>query len=100
MIGATYLWPKSPLNPVYPPGSSGSRSPVLEDEQIALFCAQWIPIPTKSAVGCLGLVAAPCRAGEFAPNSVGMSILRLSRAVSSVATEPTLYPAALGRSLR
>src|SRR6266566_3741214 len=95
MIGATYLWPKSPLNPKYPPGSSGSGSglPVLEDEQIALFCAQWIPIPTKSAVACFGLVAASIASGDFAPNTVEMSILGFSRIVFAVATEPTLQPA-------
>jgi len=49
--GSTYFAPKSPLNPVYPPGSSGSWS----GSALALFaqtlcgdCEQWTAMPTKS----------------------------------------------------
>src|SRR5256712_14164973 len=95
MMGATYLWPKRPLYPVYPPGSLGSRSgsPVLEGEQVGLFCAQWMPIPTKSANAWPGFAVTSCACGEFGPNTVGISIAVFSSMEFAVATVPTLQPA-------
>ena len=53
IAGSTYLAPKSPWNPEYPPGSSGSGSLFAWLELAHLLdevWAQWIAIPTKSVV--------------------------------------------------
>src|SRR5258708_5123744 len=95
ICGATYLLPYKALYPASPPGSSGSRScsPVLAEEHIASPAAQWIPIPTKSANACPGLLATSCACTEPAPKTVGMSVAIFSRIVFAVATAPTLHPA-------
>jgi hypothetical protein len=56
-------------------------------------CAQWTPIPTKSANAWPGFAATSAASGELAPKTVGMSIAVFSRIVFAVATEPTSQPA-------
>src|SRR5216110_64013 len=63
------------------------------EEQRALPRAQWTPIPTKSANACPGLAVTSAASGEFAPNTVGISVAVFSRIVLAVATDPTLQPA-------
>src|ERR1051326_4593741 len=93
--GATYLAPNRPLKPMYPPGSSGSLSgsAPLAVEQRALPCAQWTPMPTKSANAWAGLAVTSAACGEPAPKTVGMSVAMFSSTVLAVATWPTLQPA-------
>src|SRR5947209_8832790 len=95
ICGATDLLPKSPLNPVYPPGSSGSLSawPPLAEEHSVLLCAQWMPIPTKSAVARVGFALTSAACGEFGPKTVGISVAMFSSTVFAVPTAPTLQPA-------
>src|SRR5712692_8533769 len=83
------------MYPEEPPSSSGSRSdlPLLAAEQRALPRAQWTPIPTKSANACPGLFFTSIASGEFAPNTVGISMAVFSRIVFAAATAPTLQPA-------
>src|SRR5438132_13666215 len=104
ITGFTYLAPNSARKPLYPPGSSGSVSGrACFDLHSAEPCAQWMPIPTKSACdfgAVFGVVVdAPYSAltwaasAEVGPKTVGMSIPVFSRMVLAVATEPTLHPA-------
>src|SRR5215470_20413442 len=98
ITGSTYLAPNSPLKPVYPPGSSGSRSgrawfaSVHKDDP----CAQWTPMPTKSANDWVPAAppspATSVASGEGEPNTVGMSIAVFSRIVFAVATAPKSQP--------
>src|SRR5438477_13219360 len=50
-------------------------------------------MPTKSAKAWPGLDATSMAWGEFAPNTVGISVAMFSRMVLAVATAPTLQPA-------
>src|ERR671937_1712017 len=95
ITGSTYLAPKRPLKPAYPPGSSGSRSgrPWLAAEHTVEVWEQWMPMPTKSAKAWPGLVATSAASGEPAPKTVGMSIAVFSRIVFAVATAPKSQPA-------
>src|SRR5262249_51246145 len=89
----------SALYPVYPPGSSGSRSglPLFAVEQIAEPRAQWIPSPTKSANDWVPAAppspATSIASGEPAPKTVGMSMAVFSRTVLAAPTAPKSQPA-------
>src|SRR5207247_8984347 len=70
-----------------------SGRPWLAAEQVASPCAQWTPIPTKSANAWPGFAATSAASGDAGPNTVGMSIAVFSRTVFAVATAPTSQPA-------
>src|SRR5918911_4050658 len=95
IFGATYLFPNRPLNPLYPPGSSGSTSgrPLFADEHRAAPFAQCTAIPTKSANACPGSDLTSAASGEVAPNTFGTSGPMFSSTVFAVATPPQLQPA-------
>src|SRR5712692_8128984 len=52
-----------------------------------------MPIPTKSAKACPGLVATSMAWGEPAPKTVGMSVAMFSSTILAVETAPKLQPA-------
>ena len=99
--------PKTPLKPVYPPGSSGRRSSCDGAvAQTAESWAQWMAKPTKSvwararaAVpdGAAADAFASVACGDGLPNTLVMSPLALvlvfSRTVLAVATAPKSQPA-------
>src|SRR5882724_3001972 len=95
ITGLTYFAPNSPLNPEYPPGSSGNKSgrAWLEAAHNAEPCAQCTPMPTKSAKPCGGFAATSAASSELGPNTIGMSIAVFSRIVLAVATAPKSQPA-------
>ena len=94
ITGLVYFAPNSPWKPVYPPGSSGSRSGLaLPAAHRADACAQCTPMPTKSVVARLGLAAASAASGEPGPNTFGTSGPTFSRIVLAAETDPTSQPA-------
>src|SRR2546423_12492045 len=76
-------------------GSSGSKSgrALLAAEHFAEPCAQWMPMPTKSAKAWPGFDVTSAASGEAGPNTVGMSMAVVSSTVFAVATAPTAQPA-------
>src|SRR5262245_21790892 len=93
--GLMYLAPNSALKPVYPPGSSGSRSglPLLAAEHSALPAAQCTAKPTKSVKASLGLAVNSAYSGEPGPNTSGMSKLLFSKTMLAVEMAPKSQPA-------
>src|SRR5262249_39004538 len=89
------LWPWSALNPVYPPGSSGSTSamPPLAAEHTALPAAQWTEMPSKSAIAWLRFARTSAASGDDAPNTLATSGDTFSSSMLAIATAPTLHPA-------
>src|SRR6266702_2608542 len=100
-IAATYesetvaAIPSKPGNPMWPAGSSESRSglPLFACEQSELPREQWTPMPTKSANAWPGFDLTSAASVELAPKTVGMSVAMFSSTVFAVATWPTLQPA-------
>src|SRR5215467_3922489 len=100
--------PNRPLNPVYPPGSPGSRS-FWPEAHTGEPCAQCTASPTKSACGLalaaalagvfgssLAASASACW-GEGLPNTLVMSpvgrVLTFSKTMFAPATAPKSHPA-------
>src|SRR3954454_22201407 len=103
--------PNRPLNPLYPPGSSGSRSglaPCSSEQRSpgALSPAlQWIAMPSKSATASLRVLPGPCVLDQSAkpcsldglPNTFVMSPLGVvfvfSSSMLAIENAPTSQPA-------
>src|SRR5437762_13744466 len=76
-------------------GSSGSKSgrALLAAEHFAEPCAQWMPMPTKSANAWPGFDVTSAASGGAAPDTDGMSIAVAARIVFAVASAPKSPPA-------
>ena len=90
-----------PEKPVYPPGSSGSRSGDTLDTEAAaapagLFLAQWIAMPSKSATAWSRVtkeeLVPSAYSGELRPNTVAMSPLVFSRSMAAMPIAPKSQP--------
>ena len=97
ITGWMTLLPNNAWYPLYPSGSSGSRSatPPCEAAHMADPCAQCTDRPMKSAsawYASLGF-SASWASVEFAPYTSGMSGRVFSSSVSAAATEPKSQPA-------
>ena len=67
--------------------------PLFAAEHVAEPCAQWMPMPTKSAKAWPGFAATSAASGDEGPKTVGMSMAVFSRIVFAVATAPKSQPA-------
>src|SRR3954452_1771693 len=103
--------PNRPLNPLYPPGSSGSRSglPPCSSEQRSPGALspmlQWIAMPSKPATASLRVLPGPSLldqsanscSGDGLPNTFVMSplgvVLVFSSSMLAIENAPTSQPA-------
>src|SRR3954451_2381341 len=105
MNGLTWIVPKSPLKPAYPPGSSGSASgpPFAQIPPGALDCSeQCTAMPSRSVTarlrpcepaGCAAEYVPSAASGEPAPNTCVTSLVVFSSSRSAAPTPPKSQPA-------